>query len=175
MSVRDLGKSGGFLTIGEVVNRKDDPTQSGMVRVRWLTGGAVQHEIADDDLPWTAAIHAGSNPSLGQTGGPHTGFREGTKVVGIPIDGQGQDFLILGSLVKMGTGDVDQPGTIDSDIPQAAKSNENGGETQPRWGDVNAVVTQKSIVEYAESEAGGRSAKYATLDDAIGTLDREIV
>lgn len=175
MSVRDFGKSGGFLTVGEVINRKDDPTQSGLVRVRWLTGGAVQHEIGDEDLPWTASVHSGSNPSKGQTGGPHTGYQEGTRVVGIPIDGQGQDFLILGSLVAAGKGNLDEPGQIDSDIPQAAKSQENGGEKQPRWGDVNGVVTKKSIVEYAQSEAGGRSAKYATMDDPIGTLDKEIV
>ncbi len=99
----------------------------------------------------------------------------GSRVVGIPLDGQGQDFLIIGSILKGGEGDIDQPAQFDSDIPQPAKSQQVGGETQPRYGDVNGVVTRESIVSYAESQGGGRSAKYAQVDDPIGTLDREIV
>lgn len=174
-SVKDLGRNSGFITIGEVVNHEDDPAQAGQVRVRWQTGAAQQHDVGDEDLPWTQPMYPSTNPSLDQTGGPHTGLRKGSRVVGIPLDGQGQDFLILGTILRGGDATVDQPATFDSHIPQPAKTQQNGGETQPRYGDVNGVATKESIVSYAESQGGGRSAKYAQVNDPIGTLDKEIV
>lgn len=174
MSSKDLGRASGFITIGTVVNVEDDPSQSGQVRVRWQTGAAEQHEIADDDLPWTRPLFPSTNPSVNQVGGPHHGLLKGSLVVGMPIDGSGQDFMIMGSMVKGGEGGHDQPAQFDSQIPQPAKQASNGGESQPRYGDVNGVVTQESIVQYAEAEGGGTSAKYATINDPIGTLAKAI-
>ena len=174
MSNGHLGRPSGFIAIGTVVNHEDDPSQSGKVRVRWQSGAAEQHEIADGDLPWTGVLHSPHNPSLDQVGGPHTGLLKGSVVMGIPVDGAGQDFIIIGSMVKGGKAGLDEPAQWDSQIPQAAKESSKGGESQPRYGDVNGVVTQESIVKYAEAEGGGSSAKYATIDDPIGTLDRAI-
>jgi hypothetical protein len=167
---------GGFITFGEVVNVADDPTQSGLVRVKWQLGAATQTEVPDTDLPWTKSVLPSTNPSLKQTGGPHTGLQKGSRVVGVPIDGSGQEFLIIGSIVSSGTGKPDEKATLDSDIPRAAKVEENGGEKQPRHGDVNDVVTQKSITKYAEEEGGSekKAARFPQFDDAIGTYDRAI-
>lgn len=171
---RSLGQSSGFIAVGEVVNVDDDPSQSGRARVRWLTGSATQDQVGDDDLPWTMPMFPTADPAMGQTGGPHTGLRKGSRVVGIPLDGQGQDFLIIGSLVRGGDGGVDQPAKFDSSLPQAAKVESNGGERQARYGDVNGVVSQESIVKHAEETAGVGNARFAGVDDSIGTLGRII-
>lgn len=174
---KNWGRTGGFLTVGEVVNVEDDPTQSGAVRVKWQSGSAVQTEVADEDLPWTKVVNPATNPSLDQTGGPHTGLRVGSRVLGIPLDGSGQEFLVLGSLVASGSGEIDEEGTVDSQIPQSAKVAQNGGETQPRYGDVNHVVCDHSICKYAEDQGGAekKPAKYPSLDDSIGTFGEVIV
>lgn len=174
--VRDLGRHSGFIAVGEVVNRDDDPSQSGKVRVRWKTGSATQEAVADDDLPWTGSVFPSTNPSLGQTGGPHTGLQKGSTVIGIPLDGQGQDFLILGSVVSGGQSSPDEPAKFDSDIPQAGKSDSNGGESQPRYGDVNGVVCEESIVDFAVSRGGpdDAPARFSDLQDPIGTLSEPI-
>lgn len=173
---KNLGRYSGFITVGEVVNVEDDPTQSGQARVKWLSGAAVADKVSDEDRPWHPSLFPTSNPSLGQTGGPHTGLRKGSRVIGIPLDGAGQDFLILGTIVKGGEGGSDGGAKIDSDIPQPAKIQQNGGEDQPRWGDRNSVVTDDSIVKYAENEGGRekKAARFATLTDPIGTLDNAI-
>lgn len=174
MSVKSLGAYSGFIAIGEVVDVEGDPSQSGRARVRWRTGSATQSVIADGDLPWTKPMFSTSDPALSQTGGPHTGLRKGSMVVGVPVDGQGQDFLIIGSILPGGDGGVDQPAVFDSHMPQSAKVEENGGQRQRRYGDVNGVVTQDSIVKYAEETPGqtGTGARFASLDDSIGTLGR---
>lgn len=176
MSTRNLGAYSGYVAIGEVVDVENDPSQSGRARVRWRTGSATQSQVQDSDLPWTMTMFSSSDPATKQTGGPHTGLRKGSFVVGIPLDGQGQDFMIIGSILAGGEGGVDQPAQFDSDMPQAAKTQQNGGESQRRYGDVNGVVTQESIVKYAEESAGqeSRGARFASLDDSIGTLTRII-
>lgn len=167
MSLTNFGASSGFIAMGVVVDHENDPSQSGMVKVRWMTGAAVQDQLSDDDLPWTRTLFPSTDPALSQTGGPHTGLRKGSTVVGIPLDGQGQDYLVIGSTVKSGSGsEGGGQVTYDSDIPRAAKSASIGGQAQPRYGDVNGIVTETSIVAYA-----GQSAQFASLDDSVGVLD----
>lgn len=173
-----FGRSGGYLTVGRVVNVEDDPTQSGQVRVIWETGAASQDTLDEKDVPWTRTMFPTTNPSLEQTGGPHTGLRKGSKVYGVPLGDDGQEFMIIGSVPSSGKGEADGKPELDSDIPQAAKDGEaRDGESQPRKGDVNAVVTKdKSITLFGEEEGGEekKAARYAKIDEPIGTLDRAI-
>jgi hypothetical protein len=175
MAETSFGRPSGYMAVGRVVNVKDDPTQTGQVRVKWLEGAASQDTIGDEDLPWTRCLFPVSNPSLGQTGGPHTGLQVGSMVYGTTVDGAGQEYMIMGSAPKSGSGEHDQDPTFDSDIPQSAKQ-EKTSETQPRYGDVNAIVTKKSIVPYGEQEGGGfkTAALYPGLTDSIGLQDDAI-
>lgn len=171
MSDRNLGRASGFIAIGTVANVAGDPTQSGQARVKWQIGAAAQDQMQEGDLPWSKVLFHPANPSLNQTGGPHTGLQVGSQVVGVPIDGHGQDYLILGSIAKMGNGAPDGTATYDSDVPQSAKVQTNGGQQQPRYGDVNYVVTKsESIVAYGQNQGGTNSAaQFATLPDSIGS------
>jgi hypothetical protein len=180
MAETSFGRPGGFYSVGVVVNVEDDPTQSGQVKVKWYEGSASQDRLQEHDLPWTRVMFPPTNPSLGQAGGPHTGLRVGSIVYGQTVDGAGQEYIVVGSSPKIGQGEFDQEAKFDSDIPQSAKVQSNGkqggSETQPRWGDVNAIVTQKSIVKFGESEGGKfrQAAKFADIDDSIGLIDNAI-
>ncbi len=170
------------IVIGEVVNRLDDPTQSGMCKVRWNLGQINQSELKEEDLPWTKSLMSAHSASLRGIGGPHTGYigsnegkGEDTKVYGVSISGDGQDFIILGSVPSAGKGDVDGVPQYDSDIPQPGKIEKNGqGQVQPRYGDKNGVAEDyknESVIKYAEDQGGPEknAAKYKDLDDSAGT------
>lgn len=182
---RSAGSTSGYIAIGEVVDVENDPWQAGNAKVRWKIGAASQSDISDNDLPWTRSMFPSSNPSLGQVGGPHTGLRKGSIVVGVPLAGDGQDFLIIGTIVKGGSGRPDRRQTPDSDVPRAAKENENNGLRQPRYGDVNDVakklendtIVTTSICQYAQDEAGPdrRACDYATYADGLGAGHDKIV
>ena len=174
----DKNTGGNRFVMGKVVNRKDDPTQTGRCRVRWNIGAASQSELGDDDLPWSTSLQSsGSNPSKKGMGGPHTGYQEESSVYGFSI-GDGQDFIILGSVPSAGNSDPSGSGQqrFDSEIPAAAKSETNGasgggGESQPNFGDKNNVVTNNSIWQFGQDEGGHakKPSKYPELDDPIGT------
>lgn len=171
MTTNKMGRLGGFVSIGEVIDRMD-PTQSGQHKVKWKIGGANQDQFGGKgDHPWSKSLYPSSNPSLNQTGGPHTGLRPGTKVMGISLDGQ--DFFIIGSMPSSGKGEADGNPTYDSDIPQPAKD-ENSGEVgaQPRHGDVRLQIKEddsgvssgssndgKSITLFGEEESTNGAAK----------------
>ena len=174
MTDKSFGHTGGFFVFGEVVNRKDDPTQTGKAKVRWNIGGINQSQMSESDLPWSGALFPVSNPSLSGTGGPHTGLREGSKVVGISPSGDGQDVIMLGTVVSAGKGGTDGSKTFDSDIPIPAKDQSTGGQTQPKSGDQNGVVTNDSIVKYGQDQGGGAPAASAGLDDSIGSVGTKI-
>lgn len=174
MVSRETGKAG-WLVIGEVVNRKDDPWQRGNAKVKWRTGAIAQDQMSEEDLPWSQTMFPSTNPSLGHAGGPHTGYKEGSKVVGIPIGSDGQDILILGSLASSGPSSPDGQATPKSDIPYPALSDSNGGISQGTSGDINGIVAQESIVKYGQDTGGTQNAaKYASLPEPIGTLDQNL-
>ena len=168
----------GHFVFGAVVNRKDDPTQTGRCRVRWNIGGINQAELGDNDLPWSKSIFPTGNASRGGMGGPHTGFQEGTSVYGFSPSGDGQDIIILGSTPSAGNATPGGSPTFDSDIPAPAKSQNNGtgGGSQPRYGDRNGVVTQQSIWKYGEQEGGPdkKPSLYPQIDEPIGTYAKAI-
>ena len=177
MTDKNTGRN--FFVMGEVVNRKDDPTQTGRCRVRWNIGALSQDQLGDDDLPWSRSLYGGGqNPSVRNTGGPHTGYQEGSKVYGFSPSGDGQDVIIMGSMPSGGKSSPDGSGAneYDSDIPHAAKSEQNGqsgggSQSQPSFGDRNGVVTQSSIWKFGEQEGGPTKSpsKFPQLDDPIGT------
>lgn len=174
MTTNKWGRTGGFFTVGEVIDRMD-PSQSGKHKVNWKTGGAAQDQLTDTgDHPWSSTIHPSSDPSLNQTGGPHTGLRPGTKVFGISIDGQ--DYMIMGTMPSTGSGSPDGSPTYDSDIPQPAKDSSSGADgvgVQPRHGDVRLQLTEdgtgsaqpndnadtKSIIQFGVDESTNGAAK----------------
>lgn len=166
-----VGRSGGYLTRGKVVNRKDDPTQTGQVRVQWMTGGASQDAVNPDDLPWTKVLQSTFSGSIGSKGGPHTGLLEGTECYGMPIDGAGQDFVVIGTATPSGQ-DNDGTPKYDSEIPRPAKNENNGeGENQPKWDDINDIVTQDKWIGDFGEEVGGptkTASLYPKLPDSIG-------
>ena len=185
MTTNKWGRTGGFVTVGEVIDRMD-PTQSGKHKVKWKSGGANQDQLGGgDDHPWSGTIHHAANPSLNQTGGPHTGLRPGTKVFGMSIDGQ--DFMIMGTMPSTGSGSPDGSPTYDSDIPQSAKDGNGGGEVgaQPRNGDVRLQLQEdetgaamaggssdsRSITKYAE-EDGNNGASLQPHQETIANHDK---
>lgn len=174
---REAGKYP-HLVVGEVSNVAD-PWQAGNVKVKWRVGSAMQDQLEDADLPWTRVMHPPTNPSLGQVGGPHTGLKVGSKVYGVPVDGSGQDFIIMGTIVAGSNGQPDQTNDPNSDIPTAAKQQSMDSLQQPKYGDHNNVakndnelVTQ-SIVDYARDKGGPKKqpAKYADPQDSVGDMD----
>lgn len=175
MADKNLGSN--HFVFGRVVNRKDDPTQTGRCRVRWEIGGITQSDMSDTDLPWSKAMFPGGNASRGGMGGPHTGYQEGSMVYGFSPSGDGQDVIIMGSTPSAGNSTPDgQSSQFDSDIPAAAKSQSLGGQSQPRFGDKNQIVTQDSIWKYGQDEGGpDKSASlYPDIDDSIGTTGKAI-
>ena len=171
------GASRTGLVIGEVINRKDDPTQTGQVKVRWNLGQINQSDLSEDDLPWSKSLMSRHSASIKGVGGPHTGYLEGTKVYGLSISGDGQDMIVLGSVPSGGKGDIDGQPQYDSDIPQPAKieSNGQGGGNQPRYGDKNGVAEDykdESVIKYAADQGGPdkSAAKYKDLEDSAGTV-----
>lgn len=174
---RDAGKYP-HVVIGEVTNVAD-PWQAGAVKVQWRVGSAVQDELSDEERPWTRCLYPSTNPSLKQVGGPHTGLKVGSKVYGMPVDGSGQDFLIIGSIVPGSNGQPDQTNDPDSEVPTVVKQQEMDGLQQPKYGDHNNVsmdhgeLVRQSIVDYARDKGGPKkqAAKYADPTDTVGDLD----
>lgn len=164
------------LVMGEVVNRKDDPTQTGQCKVKWNMGQISQSDLSEGDLPWSKSLMSRHSASLKGVGGPHTGYMEKSKVYGLSISGDGQDMIILGSVPSGGKGDVDGQPQYDSDIPTPGKteSNGDGGGSQPSFGDKNGVAQDykdESVVKFAQDKGGPEksAAKYPDLDDSAGT------
>lgn len=171
------------LVMGEVVDRMSDPTQTGMVKVRWNMGQINQSDLSEKDLPYSKSLMSRHSASIRGIGGPHTGYigsnegkGGGSKVYGMSISGDGQDMIILGSVPSAGKGDPDGQPQYDSDIPQPGKVEKNGtGESQPKYGDKNGVAEDykdESVIKYAEEKAGPEKspAKYKDLDDSAGTV-----
>jgi Gp5 N-terminal OB domain len=169
------------LVIGEVISRQD-PTQTGMVKVRWNLGQINQSDLKEEDLPWSKSLMSRHSASIRGMGGPHTGYLaanegkgEGSKVYGISISGDGQDFIVIGSVPSGGSGNPDGQPQYNSDIPQPAKQQDVGGISQPRYGDKNGVCPDymnESVIIYAEQQGGPEHspAKYPSLDDSAGTV-----
>lgn len=180
MADKDFGRSSGIISVGTVVNRKDDPSQSGRLKVRWETGGLSQADMQESDLRWSPTLFHSANPSAssntqgaagtGPIGGPHTGLLEGSKVYGIPVSADGQTMLIIGAAPAAGNAQPDGSPTFDSNIPAEAKSQSNGGENQPRYGDTFQPIATQSAPNYAEQNGGGTQALSAKLNDPIGGL-----
>jgi hypothetical protein len=176
MATNKFGRTGGFVSMGEIIDRMD-PTQSGQHKVKWKTGGANQDQMGgNDDHPWSKTLSPSHNPSLNQTGGPHTGMRPGTKVMGISMDGQ--DFFILGTMPSSGKGSADGSPTYDSDIPQHAKDSSSGGDgvgAQPRNGDVRLQLKEDDSGAPMDSDGGGDSksiTKWAEEESTNGKADK---
>lgn len=177
MTERNFGKSGGFMVFGEVVNRDDDPTQTGKVKTKWNIGGINQSQMGEGDLPWSTVMQGSHNPSLNNIGSQHTGLMKGSKVIGFSPSGDGQDIIVIGSMPSSGKGGTDGTKDFKSDIPLPAQSESNGGQSQGSFGDKNGVVTQDSIVKYGQDEGGGekKAAEFAQIDEPIGTFSTAIV
>ncbi len=175
MAEKSLGNPSSFgLVIGEVVNRKDDPTQTGQVKVRWNIGTINQSDLKEEDLPWSRTLVGSQSASLNGIGGPHTGYIEGTKVIGISLSGDGQDLIVIGSLPSAGQSEVDGQPKFDSDIPRPAKKQENNGKQQPKFGDQNGVAQEykdQSVIQWAGDSGGPekKPAKYQGLSDSCGS------
>lgn len=174
MTEKNLGRAGGFMCFGEVLNRDDDPTQTGKCKVKWNIGGINQSQLGEDDLPWSSILSPSSNPNLKNIGTPQTGLMKGSKVVGFSPSGDGQDVIILGSMPSAGKGGTDGTKDFKSDIPIPAQSQENGGQSQGSYGDKNGVVTENSIVQYGQDEGGNGAAQFAKINEPIGTLGHAI-
>lgn len=184
MAEKAAGSSSKFgLVMGEVVDRKSDPTQSGQCKVRWNMGQINQSDMSEDDLPYSKPLSSGHQGAIRGIGKAPLGYigsnegKEGTKVYGFSFSGDGQDMHILGPVHSAGTGSADGQPQYDSGIPQPGKveSNGSGGGSQPKFGDKNGVVDDykdQSVITWAESQGGPEksAAKYKDLDDSAGTV-----
>lgn len=147
-----------------------DPSQTGRVKVRWHVGAGSQGDMSVDDLPYTAVMFPPTNASYNQVGTQHTGLMVGSTVYGCPLDGSGQNYMVLGSVPKHGNGAVDTDPTYDSHLPQPAKVQNNNGEQQPKYGDVNPIVAQdKSIWRYGQQQ-GGQDQTSTRYDKILGSI-----
>lgn len=176
MTERNIGRTAGFVVFGEIMDRDSDPTQTGKCKVKWNIGGVNQSQMGTEDLPYSSVMYPSSNPSLNNVGQAHTGLMKGSKVIGIPISGDGQEIVIIGSMLSAGQGGTDGTQNYKSDLPIPGQSQENGGVSQGSYGDRNGIVTQDSIVKYGQDEGGDNgAAKYHDIDEPIGTFQKAIV
>ena len=166
---------------GEVTDCSNDPTQSRQCRVKLQSGSGQQTDQIDtQNLPWYPVMNHSGNPALkGGVGGSLTSLKVGSRVMMMSIGDQ--DMVIMGSVTAMGNGQPDSTQNFDSALPPHDKQSQNGGVSQPNYGDKSLqmaaqdqpdspqqVQTQdKSIWELAETQLGsdqnGKEAKYAGL------------
>lgn len=174
MAEKSIGAPSHFgLVFGTVVDRKTDPTQSGQCIVRWEIGTISQSTLKDNELPYSRSMLGSHSASLKGMGGPHTGFVEGSRVIGVTLSGDGQEVMILGAVPSSGNSEIDGKAQFNSDIPTPAKQQENSGEQQPNYGDKNGVAEDyknESVIKFA-ADAGGPErtvAKFRDLNDSCG-------
>jgi hypothetical protein len=90
------------LYVAEVRNIKDDPTQSGRVRVRIYGHNQDQQNIKDEDLPWALPLQPISSAATNNVGLIPTGLKVGSRVVitYLENDVSEQYPIILGSFAR---------------------------------------------------------------------------
>jgi hypothetical protein len=146
------GGQGRYL-ICKVVNRKDDPEQSGRLQVRVLGYQDDTGMIPDQDLPWARPLHGVNNPMDGGVGGPVTGATENTYMIGFFSDGQQQIMLThtIGKAGKDNNGQLDQSGRNSDTNPHSRDKDHQGGDF--RYNSNSQNFEQKSITDYAKDES----------------------
>lgn len=147
------GGQGRYL-ICKVVNRKDDPEQSGRLQVRVLGYQDDEANIPDQDLPWARPSFPVTNPMDGGVGGSVTGATENSYMIGFYSDGHQQIVLThtIGKAGKdNGSGQLDQSGRNSDTNPHSRDKEKNGGDF--RYNSNTQNFEQKSITEYAKDES----------------------
>ena len=147
------GGQGRYL-ICRVVNRKDDPEQSGRLQVRVIGYQDDEGMIPDTDLPWARPLHNITNPMDGGIGGPVTGATENTYMIGFYSDGA-QQLMLTHSIGKAGkddgTGQLDQSGRNSDLNPHSRDKDHQGGDF--RYDSKQQQFQANSITDYAKNES----------------------
>lgn len=164
----------------------NDPTQSGMCRLKELVGSGQTSQLASDvsNLPWHPMLYPSTNPNLKNIGGPHTGIKVGSNVLVLNFGKDKQDRCVLGTMCAAGNATPDGQPQFDSNVPPHAKIQQVADVTQPNYGDKafsgmkatdtpnqpqNSQQSQQQIPiwYYAQTQGGigqqGKSALYADL------------
>ncbi len=136
----------------QVVNRKDDPEQSGRLRVRAV---GYEDDIPEDKLNWARPMGGMADASDGGIGGFRTGATENTYMVGFLVDGSQQPML-LGSIGKAGEnqngeGQADPSGRK-HDLNRHSRDEDKGG-GDFRYASDKQDYGDKGITQYAKDEA----------------------
>jgi hypothetical protein len=167
---KSYGKGMGRYVLCKVVNRKDDPEQSGRLKVRVLGYQDDEGNISDDQLPWARVMGAPGNAQDGGIGGPMTGATENTVVYAFYSDGA-QQPIIIGSAGKAGEdqngeGQLDQQGRK-HDLNRHSRDEKTGG-GDFRYDNQKQDYAENSITKYGKDESenpwGRKQSKDGDLD-----------
>lgn len=159
---------GGFgrFVVAQVVNRKDDPEQSGRLRVRVVGYQDDKGGIPDDMLHWGRPAAGITDPRDGGVSGPLTGATENTFVMGFYSDGD-QQLILTHTLGKAGKdqngeGQLNQSGR-NADLNPHSRDKEKGG-GDFRYASERQDFDRKSITDYAKDESGNPHGRKTVKD-----------
>lgn len=147
------GHGGGRYVICKVVNRKDDPEQSGRLQVRVVGYQNDESTIPDDKLLWARPSFPINNPMNGGVGGPVTGQMEDSYVMGYFAD-DGQQLMLTHSIGKAGVdknGQLDKSGRNHDTNKHSRDPDHEGGDL--RFDKDAKNYGDKSSMEYARNES----------------------
>jgi hypothetical protein len=156
------------ITMGEVTNCKDDPTQSRQCRVKLQSGaGQGTDQIDSDKLPWYPIMNDSSNPALkGGVGGSLQSLKVGSRVVCCHIGDQ--DVFILGSVTASGNGQPDTKPQFNSALPSGAKVQDNGGESQSDYGDKAIQMQAEDTQDSPQQPTDQQDPIWKLAEDKLG-------
>lgn len=163
---KSYGGGMGRHIVYQVVNRKDDPEQSGRLKVRAV---GYEDDLPDDQLAWARPMGGMADASDGGIGGMRTGATENTYMMGILVDGAQQPML-LGSIGKGGDNNGEGPLNNQGrnhDLNRHSRDEDKGG-GDFRYASDKQDYDTKSMIEYAKNDSenphGRKESKDADED-----------
>jgi len=161
---------GGFFA--EVVDVKNDETQSGKVKIRIIGDQDDKSGIPDSKLRWAEPMFPVSNPIHKKVGSAPTGLTKGSKVYGFFADQDRQIPYIIGSVGSAGKfGSLTDDPSMPRDIPTAISNTLPTGQSSWPTGDLRVTMNANgsvsignmSLPSFAQLQAGTGPARQARV------------
>jgi hypothetical protein len=86
--------------VAKVVDRENDETQSGKIKIRILGVHDDETNIPDDKLPWAYPVAPITSPSTDRLGAMPVGVTANSTVVGFWIDKDRQIPMVFGTIYR---------------------------------------------------------------------------